>query len=322
MSDNVLVLSAGRRVSLVRAFQQAVQELNLDSSVMAADIDPDKAAACHVADRSIKLPSCLAKEYIEILLEECLEHNIALVVPTIDTELKVLAESKKAFLEQGVTLVVSDYELVKKCRDKRLTNQLFADIGFATPTCYSLENIKFPCFSKPISGSMSQDIRILENEEELDSWKIDKDEMMFMEVISQDIFDEYTIDIYFNKASVAKCIVPRQRLEVRGGEVSKALTNKALVPLIKPAMENITGAFGCLTLQVFKHKTLDSIYGIEINPRFGGGFPLTDLAGARYPQWLIEEVILNKEREYFDGWQDQLMMLRYDGEVIVDCSGS
>jgi len=297
MSKNILVLSAGRRVSLVKAFQQSMQELNLTASVIAADIDPARAAACHIADRSIKLPSCLAKEYIETLLEECLTHDIALVVPTIDTELKVLAENKQNFLERGITLVVSEYEFVKKCRDKRLTNQLFADIGFATPICYSLDNIKFPCFSKPISGSMSQDIRILENEDELENWKIDKNKMIFMEVISQDIFDEYTIDIYFNQSSKVKCIVPRQRVEVRGGEVSKALTNKALVSLIRPVVEKITGAFGCLTLQVFKHESTDQIYGIEINPRFGGGFPLTNLAGAKYPLWLIEEVILNKKRE-------------------------
>ena len=320
MAKNILVLSAGRRVSLVKAFQQATIDLAIDSQVYCADMFPDKAAACHIADQSYSLPHCLADNYIEELLACCIKNSIGLVIPTIDTELKALAQHKLRFAEQGITLVVSDYDLVSQCRDKRLTNTLFEKIGFPVPQCYSLENIKFPCFSKPIAGSLSQDIRILANQQELDSWNINKDEMMFMEIISATEFDEFTIDIYFDKESKLKCIVPRQRVEVRGGEVSKALTNKSLVKLIKPIMDKIVGAFGCLTLQVFKQKTSDQLYGIEINPRFGGGFPLSNLSGAKYPQWLIEEVILNKSKTYTDDWQDKLMMLRYDGEVIVDCS--
>ena len=320
MTSNVLILSAGRRVSLVKAFQQAMIDLNLNSQVICADMNPTRAAACHIADSQITLPHCLADNYISSLLSHCIAHNIAMVIPTIDTELKTLAHHKAMFAEKGITLVVSDIKLVTQCRDKRLTNALFREIGFPVPECYSLTEIKFPCFAKPISGSLSQDIRILASQNELDTWNVDHNAMMFMEIVPYTEFDEFTIDIYFDSSGQLKCIVPRQRLEVRGGEVSKALTVKSLVTLIKPVMEKIQGAFGCLTLQVFKHKSTDALFGIEINPRFGGGFPLSNLAGAKYPQWLIEDVILNQNRAYFDEWKDQLMMLRFDGEVIVDCT--
>lgn len=318
--QNILVLSAGRRVSLVKAFQQAVIDLNIKAQVFTADMHPEKAAACHMSDGAFSLPHCLSDNYAEVLLSHCIEHEVKLVVPTIDTELKVLASQKANFLSQGITLVVSDLCLVTQCRDKRLTNKLFEEIGLPVPKCYPLNNIIFPCFSKPVAGSLSQDIRILASQEELDTWDVDKDNMMYMEIISQEAFDEFTIDIYFDHNSDIKCIVPRQRVEVRGGEVSKALTVKSVVKLVKPVMDKLSGAFGCLTLQIFKHKASDQIYGIEINPRFGGGFPLTNHAGAKYPQWLIEEVLLNQEHNYRDDWKDQLMMLRYDGEVLVDCT--
>jgi carbamoyl-phosphate synthase large subunit len=56
---------------------------------------------------------------------------------------------------------------------------------------------------------------------------------------------------------------------------------------------------------------------LEINPRFGGGYPLSYAAGAKYPGWLIDEYLLNKEVPFFDGWESDLLMLRYDSQVLV-----
>ena len=110
---------------------------------------------------------------------------------------------------------------------------------------------------------------------------------------------------------------PRQRVEIRGGEISKGRTNKALINLLIGPMSKLKSAFGCLTLQVFKSKTTEQVYGIEINPRFGGGFPLSNAAGARYPEFLFREVFLGEKLSYTDDWEDQLVMLRYDAEVLV-----
>ena len=317
MKNNILVLSAGRRVSLVDAFKKAIDDLNIDGDVFGADMNPSMSAACNVLSNSFVLPHVLKDEYIDELKSLCLKESIRLVVPTIDTELLKLAKYKKEFKELGITIVVSDSELVVPCRDKRLTHDLFDDIGFPVPITYPLNNMIFPCFSKPISGSLSQNIRILQSQDELDTWDVPKSEMMYMEIISNEEFDEYTIDVYYTQDSELICMVPRQRVEVRGGEISKGRTNKALIDFLKEPMSKIKTAFGCLTLQVFKSKTTDQIYGIEINPRFGGGFPLSNAAGARYPEFLLREVFLNEELSYTDDWEDQLVMLRYDAEVLV-----
>lgn len=317
MKNNVLVLSAGRRVSLVRAFDKAIEDLGVDGEVFGADMNPNMSAACNFLCKSFVLPHVLNDEYIGELKSLCLEESIRLVVPTIDTELLKLARHKQEFKDLGITIVVSDSELVVPCRDKRLTHDLFNEIGFPVPVTYSLSNIIFPCFSKPISGSLSQNIRILQSQDELDAWDVPKSEMMYMEIVSDKAFDEYTVDVYFTQSSELICMVPRERVEVRGGEISKGRTNKALINLLKEPMSKLKTAFGCLTLQVFKSKTTDQIYGIEINPRFGGGFPLSNAAGARYPEFLLREVFLNEKLNYTDDWEDQLVMLRYDAEVLV-----
>jgi carbamoyl-phosphate synthase large subunit len=317
MKNNVLVLSAGRRVSLVRAFTKAIEDLNVDGDVFGADMNPNMSAACNVLSKSFVLPYVLKNEYIDELKTLCLKESIKLVVPTIDTELLKLAEHKQEFKDLGITVVVSNSELVVPCRDKRLSHDLFAKIGFPVPITYALNNIKFPCFSKPISGSLSQNIRILQSQDELDTWDVPKSEMMYMEIVSNEEFDEYTIDVYYTQDSELICMVPRQRVEVRGGEISKGRTNKTLINLLIGPMTKLKSAFGCLTLQIFKSKTTEQIYGIEINPRFGGGFPLSNAAGAKYPEFLLREVFLNEKLSYTDDWEDQLIMLRYDAEVLV-----
>ena len=96
----------------------------------------------------------------------------------------------------------------------------------------------------------------------------------------------------------------------------KACKNR-LIPFVRERLGTIPGAVGCLTLQLFLNRNTNQIFGIEINPRFGGGFPLSYFSGAHYPQWLISEYLLNQEIEYFDTWKEDTVLLRYDNEMII-----
>jgi carbamoyl-phosphate synthase large subunit len=77
------------------------------------------------------------------------------------------------------------------------------------------------------------------------------------------------------------------------------------------------GFKGCITLQVFRKNGTNELTGIEINPRFGGGYPLSYSAGANYPGYLIKEYLLNEKIEFYDEWISDLLMLRYDDEIII-----
>ncbi len=87
---------------------------------------------------------------------------------------------------------------------------------------------------------------------------------------------------------------------------------------MKEKLDNVKGLVGCITLQVFKHKKKDKIIGIEINPRFGGGYPLSYLAGANFQKWILQEYILEESiGDYYDGWRENTLMIRYDAEIIT-----
>ncbi|MCZ6918301.1 MAG: hypothetical protein O7I93_16120, partial [Gemmatimonadetes bacterium] len=98
MSDqcNILISSAGRRVALLRAFKEALAHLGVSGNVLAADMSR-LSSAFHIADDAFVVPRCTSTEFIPTLLRACRERTIRLVIPTIDTELPVLAAHRDEF---------------------------------------------------------------------------------------------------------------------------------------------------------------------------------------------------------------------------------
>lgn len=319
MSRNILITSAGRRVSLVSYFQREAKRLiNEDAKVFTTDLLPEMSSACLVSDRGFKVGRFSDIDYIDNLLDICLSNQVELVIPTIDTELNLLASNRDLFLARGIHVVVSDSDFVQICRDKRNMNIFFKERGFKLPKKIDRNNPTFPLFIKPINGSSSQNIFLIKDKSMLSDFHINNMDLMFMEYLSSERYEEYTIDLYYDDLGALKCVVPRIRIAVRGGETNKGITCKnRLIDIVRKKLGIIKGARGCLTLQVFLDKEGDDIYGIEINPRFGGGYPLSYLAGANYPAWLINEYLNSESIEYYDDWEDKLLLLRYDHEMII-----
>jgi carbamoyl-phosphate synthase large subunit len=315
---NILITSAGQRVSLVRAFQKELKNLYSNQRVFATDMVPELSSACHVADRFFKVCRVTDPIYINELLSLCLDNDVKMVIPTIDTELLVLAENRLLFLQHGIHVIISSVSFVEKCRDKRKINEFFEDRGIAIPSSVDRYNPTFPLFIKPHNGSLSINTHIVKNKSELAQYQYYDDSYLFMEYIDKEDYDEFTSDMYYDNNGFLKCVVPRKRMLIRAGEINKGITQKnTIVAQFKERLSYIEGARGCLTVQCFQHKQNGHIKAIEINARFGGGYPLSYHAGANYPQWLIKEYFDGESIEYFDDWVDHLLMLRYDDEVIV-----
>jgi len=316
---NILITSAGRRVSLVRSFQKELKKIDSNSKVIAVDANPTLSAACHAADGFFKVPRLDHPGYIDELVVLCKANSISLIIPTIDTELLLLAENKERLAAYGIKSVVASIDFIAKCRDKRKIHKFFTDNSVEIANEYSKENYKLPMFLKPWDGSRSVDTFLIKSESDLTDYQLEHPKLMFLEYLDHKLYDEYTCDLYYSKDHKLKCVVPRKRISVRDGEVNKGLTvNNDLVDYIRERLSYIDGVVGCITVQFFKHITEPKIFGIEVNPRFGGGYPLSYLAGANYSKWIIEEYLLDKEiPESFDCWEDNLLMIRYDHEILV-----
>ena len=312
---NLMVTSAGRRVELVKSFKDSISKLGLNVGVFAADMNPEYSSACLVADRFFKVPPVNSSSYIEFLLGICLENSIRIVVPTIDTELLCFSENVGVFRDAGIDVVVSDMSFVEFCRDKRKTGKLFVSLGISYPEIFSRDSLKFPCFCKPYDGSRSAGAKALLAESDLTPDDVFNSRNIFMELIPSD-YCEYTVDGYYDRLGRLCSLVCRERIEVRDGEVSKGITRKDFVyDYLISRLGKVSGARGCITFQFFVNKNTADLKGLEINPRFGGGYPLTHAAGAVFTEYLLSEYLLGHEVGFYDAWEDNLLMLRYDAAI-------
>jgi carbamoyl-phosphate synthase large subunit len=316
---NILLTSAGRRGLLVRLFQRELRQLFPGAQVYAADLSPEISSACQLADRSFKVRSLSDPGYIDQLLDLCDNHAISLIVPTIDTELLLLAENSERFIRRGVQVAVSHPDLVRQCRDKRLTAELFARHGIASPReIKPTADAQYPLFAKPYDGSSSRDLHVLQSFADVTPQITDSSKLVCYEYMSPGDYDEYTVDMYFDRHSDLKCLVPRLRIETRAGEVSKGRTERiSALGELRVKLQTVQGAHGCITSQFFVRRSDGQVFGIEVNPRFGGGYPLSYEAGANFPKWLIGEYLGGETISFFKDWEDGLTMLRYDDHVLV-----
>lgn len=317
---NVLLSSAGRRVALLDHIRRDLADLALVGNVVATDMT-ELSAAAQRADRFIKVPPVSDPKFSQRILDVCSNHAISLLIPTIDSELSTYARLRGPLAELGTLVLVSGPETVSLSGDKRATNKWLRSAGFPTPEQWSVDEarqggVPLPVIAKPAQGSASMGVRLIATDQELQG-------LSGADLVVQRVAEgvEYTVDVWVDSRGAHRCSVPRRRMQVRAGEVSKGITDarEDVVSLTTVLAEALPDPFGPLTVQLFAAPD-GAIKIIEINPRFGGGYPLAWEAGARYPRWALQETRSVPYDPTTFRWRDGLVMLRYDDAVFVDQS--
>ncbi|MFB3880270.1 MAG: ATP-grasp domain-containing protein [Armatimonadota bacterium] len=332
---NVCLSSAGRRAALLECFREAMRGLGVEGRVFVVD-SSRTAPTFHLADDAWQVPPCTSPEFIPAVLELCGRERIELVVPTIDTELPAYADHREQFAAAGVAVAVSGPETVSIAADKVLTHSWLSAHGFPTVRQATPEEVlarpgewRFPLIAKPRGGSAGLGVVCARSPEALQVAAAERDDLVVQEIAPG---REHTVNLYVDRTGRCLCAVPHLRMEVRSGEVSKAMTvkDRGLIAAAKRLAETLPEARGPLNFQCFvdeapSPRTYRESQGegdpririIEINPRFGGGYPLTHAAGANCTRWLLQETAGLPVDEPYEDWQDGLVMLRYDEAVFV-----
>jgi carbamoyl-phosphate synthase large subunit len=320
-SLNILISSAGRRVALVKAFRKALTSLSMTGRVVAIDISRT-APALYEADSAHVVPRVDDEEFLPALCSIVEQEKIGLVIPTIDPELPLYSRQYERFRDElGITVAVSSPEVVETCTDKRAFYCFLKSIGVPTPrTVNGLDILKgieieaeleFPLFVKPRSGFASVHVFKVEDEEEL-RFLIRK----YPDLIVQQYIrgTEYTVDLLSDLEGTVLSIVPRQRIEVRAGEVTRSRTekNSAIIEYSGKIAEAL-GSRGPITLQCLLSEGIP--YFFEVNPRVGGGLPASIAAGANTPRMLIRMACGHRVRPSVGRFRENHYMLRYDDAV-------
>ena len=310
MSINILFTCAGRRNYLINYFKESLKG---EGKILAADAQHN-APALIDADIDIIVPDIYDPTYMEHLKKIIEEYNVTALISLNDLELPILASHKIELEKTGVKILVSDPDTITKTFDKWKTYNFIKNIGLKTPKTYlTLEAAKralekkelhFPLVLKPRWGSASIGIDFPDSLEELElGYQLQKIKLQktILKDASKEDFDrsiliqeklegiEYGMDVLNDFDGNYYGSFLREKLSMRSGETDKAIT------VINERMENIGKQIGTNLKQL---GTMDcdlflcnnDLYVLELNPRFGGGYPFSHEGGinisAIYLEWL------------------------------------
>lgn len=311
---NILLTSVGRRSYLVEYFKKALRGRGL---VHVANSSA-KSPAFLVADRSVVTPLIYDETYIQFLLDYCKMNSIKAIIPLFDVDLPVLANHKAEFEKIGTTLIVSKPSSVEICNDKWKTFCFLSQKHILTPrTFLSLSEaelavkqgeIRFPLMVKPRWGMGSIAVYEAENVNELRVFyeKVKRNILQtYLKYESMENFDEsvliqeklegqeYGLDVINDLNGNHVNTVVKMKYAMRSGETDCAVTvqdtdMKCLGRRLSDSLQHI----GNLDVDVFKNS--GGIYVLEMNARFGGGYPFSHMAGVDLPRAIIAWLMNDK----------------------------
>lgn len=305
----ILLTAIGKRIQLIKYLKKSCEVFGTDCG----NLTP----AMHFVDKFFKIPRYDKEGYIDKLLDICRKENIDILIPLYEKEFKLLCECRYKFEEIGTRLLLSNSDVINTFNNKYNTYEFFKENRINTPKSYIRDNlpesIKYPLIIKPIDGMGSSNVFKVNNHKELN---------FFVDYINNPIIQEYiegteyTIDALCDFNGKVISVVPRERVEVRSGEVSKSRTVKDF-KIINAVIDlcSKTKFIGPITIQCIVTRE-GEIKFIEVNPRFGGGVPLTFQAGVDYGKY-FELMLKGEEITPIIGEFKELTMLRYDEAVFL-----
>lgn len=311
---NILLTSVGRRGYLVKYFKEALGDDGKVYVSNSSDISP----AFNHADGSIVTPLIYDEGYIDFLLAYCKEKNVNAIISLFDIDLPVLSKNKNRFKEQGIDIIVSNPEIIEICNDKWKTYQFLKENNLNTVHTYiklkevkqALNNneIKYPVIVKPRWGMGSISVMEAENEEELNilyKMAINKIKNTYLKyesisnleesVLIQEKINgrEYGLDIINDLKGNYQTTIVKEKYAMRAGETdcAKVVNNAALREVGEKIGKKLCH-IGNMDMDVFL--VGNKPYILEMNARFGGGYPFSHMAGVNLPKAII--AWLNNEK--------------------------
>ena len=276
----VLFTCAGQRVDIVSAFGRA------GATTVAADLDPLAPALYHADHRAI-VPRVDDPSYVGALARVVAEHDVRLVVPLTDLDQAIVSAARED-LAPALVLAPSP-EVCRTMGDKYLAHVFFEEQGIHSPRTWLPGDVpddaRFPVLVKVREGFGSRHIYRADDREQLDfHLRLTPVDSMVQE---RCLGDEFSIDVFCDVDGRCLNAIPRSMIQSKGGESIKgrSLADPELIEHGAHVAETV-GVVGPANVQCFREPD-GSLPVTDVNPRFGGAFPLPLAAGSRYPELAI-----------------------------------
>lgn len=311
---NILILSSGTRNKLVEYFKNSE---NIDR-VIATDLS-ENAPALYSADAYYLAPKMTDPSYLDFVLSVCKKENIKGVLPLFEEELLFIAERRNVFLENNVFPIISEYEKIKLCKDKYALNSFLEKEGIPAVKTYLANDFEMKekdekgVFIKPRYGAGSVNTFLVHSKKLLDAIIEESSEELIIQPKADG--EEYGVDVYvdFISKKPVRCFV-KKKLRMRSGETEKSVSvvSKDIADFAMNAVYK-TGLLGPVDLDIFVEN--GSCRVLEINPRFGGGYPHAQECGMDVPSLIANNINGIESKEGFT-YKDGVVAMKYS-EIVI-----
>ena len=311
----VLFTCAGQRVDIVQAFGAA------GATTIAADANR-LAPAPYLADAFELVPRVADSDYVPALRELVGRHDVKLIVPLTDLDQLTLARARD---QLHALVLLPEADVVERLGDKYLAHGLLEERGLASPPTWLPTEVptglRFPVLVKARHGFGSRHIYRCENASELEFFlrytPVESCVQQFC------LGEEFSIDVFCDWDGRCLNAIPRTMIESKGGESIKGATIKdwSLIEFGCRVAETL-GLVGPANVQCFRES--DGSHQVtDINPRFGGGFPLPTAAGSRYPELALALARGERPEPRLGEFREGVVMTRFFSglTLVADESG-
>lgn len=309
MELKILMHGGAKRVSIARMFLAEAEKAGIDIKLYSWELQPVVPIA-EVAEVVVGR-RCDDPLLPEQLHDFTLINGINVMIPFIDPAIEVVADYRDTYC--GIFAPVGSVDSVKGMFDKVESARLFEVAGLPIPRTYTLDDYAYPIIAKPRFGSASEGIVIINSDEQLSSIAAVAGNYLLQEYIPHR--EEITVDCYVSQTGEIIAAVPRLRVAVVGGEVSRTVTIDApeIVELSHRVLKSLN-LRGAVTLQFIRDLDSERCMLMEINPRLGGGVVCSVHAGANMPRYIIDEALGRRLTPCSD-WRPGVEITRYQQEV-------
>ena len=302
------MLGGAKRVSMARHFINAAARTGLETRLYSYELDSMVPIA---VVSSIIIGKRWSDPHIfEDLHTVITENDIDIMIPFVDGAVEIAAR----YPYQDCFSPVCTPLLAAMMFDKGIAAQLFERENIPVPRTYFRGAPRYPLIAKPRMGSASRGIKIVKSSADFRS--IDPAQYLIQEYIENK--REYTVDCYVTRQGRILTVVPRERLETAGGEVTRTISVDR-PDIIEQSMFiiNTLKLTGAITLQFLEDCTDGRVMLMEINPRLGGGAVTAIAAGADIPSLIIDEALGNTLPDTVS-WKPGTLVARYLQETVFN----
>lgn len=308
----VMLLGGARRVPLAQLIKKSGKDLGYEVEIVSYELD-DKVPIATEGKVIVGL-KWTDPDVVEDIVRVATEYEADIILPIVDGAIEIASECRKYLPD--VFIPVSEYEISRILFDKLEAAKTFKEHKLLIPKTYSVINAEMPAIAKPRHGTSSRGIRVFHNIDDLMQLENLSDYLVQEYIANR---EEYTVDCYVSRTGEILTTVPRLRIEVVGGEVSRTETFR--IRALMERSEEVIRSFdlrGPVTLQFIHDMDNDRYLLMEVNPRLGGGVICSIFAGAPITDYILREA-LGLEVKPCTDWKPHTLMARYLRETIFHC---